>query len=114
MTKPNTILDDPPLTLDPSPGSSIYAATTSDPILQTLDPDDRRYWPISLSHREVKTLRRALKRQRRESLKEQQRNQRTGWQPEPGRENVVDHMLQTIDDLLDRLPHPGFEGKGDK
>ena len=69
---------------------------------------------LLLTDREVKTLRRALKRLRHELEREHARNVRRGWEPAPGRENVVVNMLETIENLLKRLPHPGFEKRDDQ
>lgn len=68
--------------------------------------------PVSLENltdREVKTLRRALKRLRHEVERENERNELRGWQPAPGRTNVVTATMETIDSLMLRLPHPGLE-----
>lgn len=69
---------------------------------------------LTLNDRDVKTVRRALKRLRHELEREHARNVRRGWEPAPGRENVVVNMLETADNLLGRLPHPGHEKRDDQ
>lgn len=70
-------------------------APGGDPVVRTL----------CLTASEVITLRRALHRQRRESLKAQAYNDRRGWQPRPGERDANALFLRDIERLLPQLPH---------
>jgi hypothetical protein len=63
---------------------------------------------IELTDIEVRVLRRGLKRLTYEVKSNIRRNERAGWQPEPGKLDVAREMLGTIDSLLDRLPFPDY------
>lgn len=61
---------------------------------------------IEVSPFETKVLRRALKRLRYEVAKDMKRNEETGWQPQPGKEDVLKHTMNAIVSLMGRLPFP--------
>ena len=62
---------------------------------------------LHLSYWDQVVLRRLLFRGQKRCLKDIERSEERGWQPEPGHVDISKETLKIIDSLLERIPDPG-------